>query len=184
MKQQQTNSNAGFSLSEVTISVGIVATIMLPLIALLAGSSGSVTQSQDRFSATRIARSIEGQIRYSDAGNQFILEMDPTVAGSIQQRALISPPQPGGTKEIYFGFDSSNRIVRNIEEGEFQSGIPPATEDILYLAKVAISTSNDGFSTLASAPPLYRITISVEQPAFTAAENRSRERLSMLVAGQ
>ena len=189
MRTGERQSAAGFSLTEVTISVGIVAAVVLPLIAMLAGSSGTVVQSKDRFAATHLARSIEGQFRYSQKKDAFVMEGDSTQQGGAQQGmvnhlTLLNPPGPGGSSRAYLGYDRAARFVRKIEEGEFNTGLDPSEEEVFYLAMIEIASSRDGFSASLNAPSLYRVTISVGQPAFTAQENRTVETLTTLVSAQ
>lgn len=178
------HTSAGFSLTEVTISVGIIAAVLLPLIAMLAGSSGTVVRSKDRFAATHLARSIEGQFRYSRKEDSFVLEGSSTQQGRVNHVTLLNPPGPGGSTHAYLGYDRAARFVRKIEKGEFKAGLDPSEEEVFYLTDIEIASSSDGFSTSLDAPSLYRVTISVGQPAFTAPENRTVETLTTLVSAQ
>jgi len=184
MRTTEKQCIAGFSLTEVTISVGIVAAVVLPLIAMLAGSSGTAVQSKDRFAATHLTRSIEGQFRYSQKKDAFVLEGDSTQQGMVNHLTLLNPPGPGGSSHAYLGYDRSARFVREIEEEEFEAGLDPSEKEVFYLAGIEIASSSDGFSTSLDAPSLYRVTISVGQPAFTAQKNRTVATLTTLVSAQ
>ena len=179
MTASSNRSRAGFSLVEVTISIAIVAAVLLPLIALLSQGSGSVTHSEDRFAATRIIQSIESEMRYSqDEGAFFVGTANDSSNGSIKD--IFVSASSGSS--AFLGYDRSARLIREISKGEFTTGVSQTDSEILYLVELKISTAASNPSP--GVPPLYRIQFSVEQPAFTSRENRNHERLQTLLSGQ
>ncbi|MDF1739185.1 MAG: hypothetical protein P1U86_08495 [Verrucomicrobiales bacterium] len=170
---------AAFSLVEVTISIAIVAAVLLPLLAILSQGGGRVTDSEDRFAATRIIQSIESEIRYSQEKSAFFIGSESdSQSGSVKD---ILVPASSATR-FYLGYDRSAKLIREISKGEFSTGIQSSDTEILYLVELKFSKA--GTSSGPGVPALYRIQFSVEQPAFTAEKNRSRERLQTLLSGQ
>lgn len=184
MKIARSQTSAAFSLTEVTISIGIIVAVLLPLVAMLAGSSKTGVQSADRFAAARLARSVEGQFRYSAGRDVFVLQGASTQQGQVAHLTLLNPPGPGGSTKSYLGYDRAARFVREVGRNDFETGLDPSEEEIFYLAEIEVTTSGDGFSSSLDAPRLYRIRIAVGQPAFTAEENRAEEILTTLVSAQ
>lgn len=184
MKIARLQTNAAFSLTEVTISIGIIVALLLPLVAMLADSSNTVVQSADRFAAARLARSVEGQFRYSSEKDVFVIQGASSQQGMVTHLTLLNPPGPGATAYSYLGYDRAARFVREIGREEYENGLAASEDEIFYLAEIEVGTSDDGFSTSLDAPRLYRATITVGQPAFTAEENRTEETLTTLVSAQ
>ena len=172
-------SKAGFSLVEVTISIAIVAAVLLPLVAILSQGGGSVTESEDRFAATRIIQSIESEMRYSQEEKAFFIGSENN-SQSDSIKDILVPATSGGS--VFLGYDRSARLIREVSRGEFSTGVPQTDPDVLYLVELKISKTTSGTSP--GVPPLYRVKFSVEQPAFTSEENRSRSRLQTLLSGQ
>ncbi len=179
MRSYPVRDPAAFSLVEVTISIAIVAAVLLPLLAILSQGGGRVTDSEDRFAATRIIQSIESEIRYSQEKSAFFSGSEKdSQSGPVKD---ILAPASSATS-VYLGYDRSAKLVREVSKGEFSSGIQSIDTEILYLVELTITKA--GTSASPRVPALYRIQFSVEQPAFTAEENRSRERLQTLLSGQ
>ena len=179
MKPCRDRFTTAFSLVEVTLSIAIVAAVLLPLLALLSRGGGSVTESEDRFATARIVRSIESEIRYAPEEKAFFIGSESAAPGGTIRDILVPA---ASTNAVYLGYDRSAALVREISKGEFSAGIPDTGSGIFHLVEVRFSKSTH--HTQAGIPALYEIHFSVEQPAFTAAEHRSRERLQTLLSGQ
>lgn len=181
MKQEQTEKNgAGFSLVEITITIGIVALVLLPLLGILSQGSITVAESEDRFAATRIVQSIESEMKFSPEENAFFLGsvVDPSNGNFTD----ITMPGTGGTSSAILAFDRKAQLVREATDGDYLTGTDPGDSDILYLVKVTLSAT--GSNSGAGTPALLEMDFSVEQPAFATEQNRTKEKLRTLVSAQ
>lgn len=152
---------AAFSLSEVTISMGIVAVLMLPALAMLAGGGSMEALSRDRETASRIARAIVAGARGGEEGGQY--HVDFSGGGSIQ---LLSSAE-GAEVASYLLFDEKGLFLAEIGEDEYERGLDPAGGG-RYLVKLRLSGGEPGAG-------LKEWALSVEQPSAAARVSRGAE---------
>lgn len=172
----------GFSLSEVTISIGIVAALMLPLLAMLADSGETVVDSRDRFAASQLIRAIEGRVRYSEEKNAFLLDLG--APGEDVDRLQVGLSDSGVDHRIILGFDHKGEFVREVSSTSYRDGLTNDEARVFYLASIELSRKGDGHSTRVGSPKLFRCDISVEAPAFAAEADRKRESISTLLSAR
>ena len=149
-----------FSLPEVTISMGIVAVLMLPALAMLAGGGSMQSLAQDRESAGRLAREITTTIRSTGSGESFevpFLNAEPLNLGL---------PKEGTPTAVFAALDREGRFLREIPEAEFIAGTGPAG-DPLHVVRLRLSRS--------AHPSLLDLDLSVQRPAVAAEASRSKE---------
>jgi len=186
MKSRPSAVEKGFSLVEVTITIAIVAAVLLPLIALLAGGSGAVAKSEDRFAASGIATAIVSQLQYSPEDDGFLLISSGSPGDettTAPEESIIPVPGAGNISESFLSFNRTGILNRALTEGEFRSGTEGGDDAAFYLTKITVERIEEGHSLRQGAPPLYRVSLSVETPAFTSEENRTRQKLSTFLAG-
>jgi hypothetical protein len=149
-----------FSLPEVTISMGIVAVLMLPALAMLAGGGSMQSLAQDRESAGRLAREITTTIRPTGSGGSF------EVPFSIAEPLNLDLPEVGAPTTVFAAMDQEGRFLREISEAEFIGGTGPAG-DPLHIVRLRFSRS--------AHPSLLDLDLSVQRPAMAAETSRSKE---------
>lgn len=151
---------AAFSLPEVTISMGIVAVLMLPALAMLAGGGSMQSLAQDRVSASKIVREITASIVASEGGGRF------EVPFSSLEPIEIEFPEGEAPTTGFAVFDREGRYLREVSEAEFISGIGPAG-DPLHVVSFQLSWSDR--------QSLLELSLSVQRPAMAAEVSRSKE---------
>lgn len=156
-----------FTLSEVTMSVGIVSAVLLPVLGLLATGSRLTTVSQDQSASARIAATLVESLQH-----------DPTGGG--RQLLILSGDEPvavdsSGAQPAFAAFTASGTFLKSITEAEFRTGLPeePAA---LYLASVSLSPLPAEKGGILRERPLLALEIVVEQPAMTPESNRTSRR--------
>lgn len=152
---------AAFSLPEVTIAMGLVAVLMLPALAMLAGGGSMEVLSRDRETASRIARAIVAGARGGGEGGQY--HVDFSGGESIELLAA----SDGVEETAYLLFDEGGRFLAEVGEGDYEEGLDPAGGG-RYFVKLRLSGSE-------SDPGLKSLDLSVEQPAAAARVARETE---------
>lgn len=179
MNAKKRSGIRGFSLPEVTISVGIVSVIILPTLALLA-SGGRIHQvSVDRSMAIRIVESIVSDMETLSDSNSFHLR----VSDSDDPHQIRSPQ--GGNQEVaWFFADQSGQLLESVQEAEFNGGSSPAT-DALYAIEIEIrSASVPGSPSVtpgSQSIEIAEVEIRIESPAVAAKEDRDTSSYITLV---
>lgn len=151
---------AAFSLPEVTISMGIVAVLMLPALAMLAGGGSMQSLAEDRESASRIAREIAATIMADGAGKGFEIPF------STAEGLRMDLPAADDPTTVYAAFTQEGRYLREISETEFLGGTGPAG-DPLHVARISLSRT--------SRQALLDLNLSVQRPAAASEASRSKE---------
>lgn len=154
-----------FTLSEVTISVGIISAILLPVLGLLATGTRLSTESRDKAAASAIASTITEsfQTEGGSNGTPFLL-LGPDVETAIQT---------SGGEAVYASFTSTGNFVRVVSEGEFETGLQN-DDASLYLTKTYLEPVAPEQGSVSRRYPLLSLKIEVEQPAIAAKANRTR----------
>src|SRR6056297_3343660 len=134
-QRDRLRSVKAFSLPEVTISMGIVAVIILPTIALLASSGRLQQVAMDRSIAPLIVDSIlTGFETQSEPGTLFIpLPLAP------QAIRLAVPPLHQSTS-VYLTADESGRLLGEVAESAYPLSILSPAE-ALYAVRVELATT-------------------------------------------
>ena len=152
---------AAFSLPEVTIAMGLVAVLMLPALAMLAGGGSMEVLSRDRETASRIARAIAAGARGGGKDGHFLVDL--AGGGWIELPAAAD----GVEETAYLLFDEGGRFLAEVGEGDYEQGLDPAGGG-RYFVKLRLSGSE-------SDPGLTSLDLSVEQPAAAARVARETE---------
>ena len=155
----------GFTLSEVTISVGIISGILLPVLALLATGTRLSTVSQDQAAASKIASTITGNITKAPAGTESCLILFDNNEPEI-------PLDSNAGQSLYAAFSTSGKFVRTVAESEYSSGVVPA-DSAFYLVQISLEPIANIAGTIPRQIPLFQLEIEVEQPAMAAKINRT-----------
>jgi len=141
--------------------MGIVAVLMLPALAMLAGGGSMETLSRDRESASRIARAIiSGAGGDKDDGQ---LRIDLT--GGESFRLLPAGGEVEGAS--YLLFDEKGLFLAAVGEGEYERGLDPQLGG-RYFVKIRLSDGEP-------ASGLKTCYLSVEYPAAASRDFRSAE---------
>ncbi|MEM7698992.1 MAG: hypothetical protein AAF236_11360, partial [Verrucomicrobiota bacterium] len=113
-----TCQDRGFSLSEVSISIGIVAAVLLPLLAMLATGSKAQLDAEDTFAASHLSQTILEQLDYDPETDRLIMRplQSPGNGQSVPE-----PPNPVSAE--YLSFDAAGKFLAAISEAEFRSGL-------------------------------------------------------------
>ncbi len=169
----------GFSLVETVIAVGIVATALLPLIALLGTTTRSQLTSTDRMSAALIAAAVfeelaasgpeptlfVGDLEQGESLNQVVI----LAAGSARRNSVV---------HLIGGVDGG--LIEEIDEGIYKSGIQsggvgaggelPGT-----ILRLEITAEDSGEAGTPGGGGLVRVSLSVEHPTDAGRVNRQKE---------
>jgi len=154
---------AAFSLSEVTIAMGIVAVLMLPALAMLAGGGSMEVLARDREMASRIVREMVSGVRPGEGGDHFLLDFS-----GIPSLRLDLPPAGAG-KTVYALFGETGRYLGEVGEGDYKKGVDPSGGGV-HLVRLQLSAAEAGRES-----SLLEWELSVGQPATAAQEVRSVE---------
>jgi len=147
-----------FSLPEVTISMGIVAVLMLPALAMLAGGGAMETLARDRETSSRIARAVVSGARGGEGGGHYLVDF------SGGESIRIDSPGNGVEKTSYVLFDEKGLFLGEVGEVEYVRGVDPAGGGRYFLRLSLFgSDAGDGFAAW---------VLSVEQPAAAASASR------------
>ena len=182
MKLYLSKSTAAFSLTEVLFSMGIIATAILPMLAMLANGSVFQTSSEDRIISSALSESIVDQLRYSPQADGLVLNS----AGEEQDEiAMVFPISSGESSTLFLLAERSGKGLRQIDENQFLSGITDAeTGRISSLLKIDLKKLPPASSSGRGAAPMYQVQITVEQPIDAKAGNRRAETFSTMISGQ
>lgn len=156
----------GFTLTETTLAIGIVATVALPLLAILARSGSMETSARDHETSAEIAKHLRSGIRSGRPGELFI------VAGDHDPIRL---QQTTGT---YLAVDAEGAVLREISVEEHRSGLSYDT-GAFSVVEIRLTASAAGST---NTPDLLELDLVVEHPAAAAAESRSRERFQSRIS--
>jgi prepilin-type N-terminal cleavage/methylation domain-containing protein len=167
-RQHCSRTEKGFSLIEVSISIGIVAAVLLPTLAMLSGGGSMHTKAKDGAEASRIASSLTNSLMRLPGRGGFELMPD--------QDMIIPLPLPSGEEgaSCLLALDETGRIQHEVDLATFEKGVPSGNESI-YLARVQFRESKTGASFL-------NLMITVEYPARATQQNRDREIFQTRVA--
>lgn len=173
MKQSITEAPknpTAFSLPEVTISLGIVAVVILPTLALLASGGRLHQLSVDRDKAAVITESILSDFKTSLQPEHFTLSL------SADTPPLEIPiPAVDSSEIVWLTADTEGTLTSSIPESEFLSGAPKVTE-ALYAVRIGI-TRKKGLHGIPNAEIL-EVVIETQSPA--RAPEASREKVSIV----
>lgn len=141
--------------------MGIVAVLMLPALAMLAGGGSMQSLARDREAASRLAREITTMIGPTEDGAGFEIPL------SMAESLAIDLPEVGSATTVHAAFDREGIFLRTVSETEFLSGINPVG-DPLHVVRLSLSATK-------SHPGLLDLDLSVQCPASAADSARSKE---------
>lgn len=151
----------GFSLIEVSISIGIVAAVLLPTLAMLSGGGSMHARAKDGAAASRIASSLTNSLVRLPArgGFELIPDQDTVI--------LLTLPKGEAGVPCILALDETGRIQHEVDLATFEKGVR-SDDETMYLVWVQFSESETSASFL-------NLLITVEYPARVAQQNRDRE---------
>ncbi len=154
---------AAFSLPEVTIAMGIVAVLMLPALAMLAGGGSMEMLARGREMASRIVQEVVSGVRPGEGGDHFVIDF------SASPSLRLDLPTPGAGETVYALFGETGRYLGEVGEGDYEKGVDPSGGGI-HLVRLHLSSTEAGRES-----SLLEWEVSVGQPAAAAREVRSVE---------
>lgn len=165
-------SEAGFSLAEVTLSVGIVAAVLLPVLGLLMGGAKLETTAQDRAVTADLAMQLV-ELSWVSPPEKLAVHFVGSGASENETHNVLELSFTGSTPK-FASFDLDGRYLGEITEGEFQTGLP-VERGALYLAKLELKEEEASAGRVEDKPDsLWEYRITLEMPA--TGESPSRER--------
>ncbi len=166
-------SRRAFSLVETTLTMGLVATVMLPLIAVMGSASLKQRKTEDRQMATRLAAEIFDALGRTPPGEPLRLPF-PGTDDTLTERPL-GVPSPGAT--FLVSYDARGRPVRTLPLSAAENGLSRPEEGEAYLVEIAFSSDNTG-------GPLTRARVTVESPVEAGRKHRQSDALTSYLSPQ
>ncbi|MCB1232622.1 MAG: hypothetical protein KDN19_20410 [Verrucomicrobiae bacterium] len=158
-----------FTLVETLLAMGLVATVLLPLIALMGSSSIKQRKTVDRTLGTFIAAGVFDEIGRTEPGKTIRLA-SPDESGQSHEIELgIAAP---GSRS-YVTFDIEGKPVRAIPAGDAEGGIRNPLNGEVYLIAIEFSPTP-----ATNRPDLYETKVTVERPVEATRENRITDTLT------
>lgn len=188
MKTSPTHrQETGFSLVETTISIGLVATVLLPIMALISTGQTQQRTSSDRVISTFIAESIISEVLGGLASDEFV-----TMDGETISTDALFPANCGPGDKAYLECASTGRVIRSIEGDVYEGGITMTTQDgdaieSGFVVKLELEqsshpgTAKASHSTLGKSHDLVMMTVSIEGPAHVSSDFRDIETFTTLL---
>jgi len=191
------SSGRGFTLIEVVITMGLIATALLPLIALMALATDSQREANEESIAMMISQSIFADLRKSSEKMGVLVRKSsnyPEIPGASPDADYDQIPTGSNYYVVYgmdpdwasFGGASGTNVDRGAKPlrksslGEFNSGTGSgdATNDVLSTHMVEIQITPEVESGPSQGgvyePGLSRVSVSVEVPAVAPAGERRK----------
>lgn len=152
------------------MATGIVATIALPMLAMLAGVGSMQATARDRELAARLAREVASSLAPMPGGYEALL----TGGGR-----LVLPAPSGGESLLFAAFDAEGRCLGQVDEGAWNSG-QGLDGRAFHLLRLRLSEAEGNAAT--PGPRLLEFELTVAQPATAPESARSRERFTSRLA--
>lgn len=144
--------------------MGIVAMLMLPILAMLAGGGSMEMLSRDRETTSRIARTLVAGTRSGEEDGRYLVD--------FPGEAILRIDSSGGgaAVKVYLLFDEEGRFLSEVGEADYARGIDP-TDGGRYFVRIRLSGDDgpdgrEGFEAW---------DVSVERPAAAAQVSRESE---------
>jgi uncharacterized protein (TIGR02598 family) len=187
MKHDSTRSSfRGFSLVETTISIGLVATVLLPVMALISTGQHTQRTSSDRVISTFIAESILAEVFGGFESQEFV-----TVNGKELLTESWFDQNSGPGDIAYLHCASTGRIIGSVEAADYEAGLPLGTADDPefesgFLVKLELEQSehagtNQSAASSLPGKDLVMMTAYIESPAHVSLEFRDIESFTTLL---
>lgn len=162
-----------FSLVETTLTMGLVAVVMLPLIAVMGSASMKQRKTEDRQMATRLAAEIFDALGRTPPGEPLRLPFPDTDDTLTEQP--VGVPSPGTT--FLLSYDAQGRPVRTLPLSAAENGLSRPEEGEAYLVEIAFAPDESG-------GPLTRVRVSVESPVEAGRKHRQSDSLTSFLSPQ
>lgn len=156
-------SKEGFSLPEVTISVGIVAVVILPTLALLTSGARLQQVTVDRDMATVIANSIINSFETVREPGQLAV-----ILAAQSRTATIPVPSLSDSNTAFFLANADGSLISEIGAAEFGQAISTPPE-ALYAVKAQLTRVQLPETNTIE---IIEVEIQVQSPANAAESNR------------
>ncbi len=158
---------SAFSLPEVTMATGIVAAVVLPLLAMLAGAGAMRTTARDRETSARLAKDLVASLVPLPGGR---LEMAGP-GGRSPLGSLLDGNTSGTT--FFFACDGKGSLHGTTDEAVWRAGIAGETET-LHLVQMRLTPLE---SEMGGTPSLrlYRLDVTISHPARSPEQFRRHE---------
>lgn len=172
LPSRRRRSEAGFSLAEVTLSVGIVAAVLLPILGLLMGGAKLETTAQDRAATADLAIQLVELSRVNPSG-QLAVHFVGSGTNEDATDHMLELAFTGNSPK-FASFDLDGRYLGEITEGDFQKGLSPE-RGALYLAKLELKGDEESPGQNGDKPEnLWEYRITLEMPATGESQYRER----------
>lgn len=157
------------------MSVGIVATVLLPVIAMLAGGVSNEISSGDREAASRIVSEITRSIQRTRNG-EFEIFLNES-----SSPVTVSAPSTGATTQEVFLVDIDGRWIRQMTLSEYDFGVTQNSSGF-YVAFLEFAESEQSHSEETGLPSPLSLQITIESPAAATRDNRDRHLFQTLIS--
>ena len=172
---------------EVTLSIAIVAFMILPILAMMAMGTDSMRDAVEETRAVQVADSVVTELKRSSA-DQILLKTGGVGAaadGAEYLEGLRADNASGAT--IVLAFDEGGQVFDRVGLGEYEEGMKSAPVGIhsmvrLDFTRLAGEGMFEGQSGGVVAPAgIFRVDISVEHPVTASSEDRRRYPFSTML---
>jgi type II secretory pathway pseudopilin PulG len=155
----RTKSNAGISLVECVISMGVLAVIAPISLATMSQAGLGSRSARAETRAPAIVESCMSEVRAAQAGKKTLLTGIHT-----------GTPFPSGGGILCLGFDSTGKLLGTVDESTYSQGARDKIDgkDVVYLATVNGEEVREGETTMLD------VKVTVESPASSPSNKRSQ----------
>lgn len=189
-KIDQFKKETAMTLVEVVVTIGIIATTLLPLLAMMALSVDTQTESNEESVAMLISQSIFAELRKPveiEGASSLLVRTssvyDPTlVSGDPKSDPNIdyTTVPLSGTTEVIYGKKAPEDGVVYIDEG-----VIPLSDMVTDTGSYTNGSANENSTHMVAIkrtliagttyyPDMYRVEVSIEAPAVASAINRKK----------
>jgi len=169
----------GFSLAETVIAVGIVATALLPLIALLGTTTRSQLTSTDRMSTALIADAVFEELAAS-APEPALFVREPEPGGGLKRVVISAKGAASRQALVHFIAGVEGGLIGKIDEGVYESGYQTAGVELGgempgTILRLQLAAEDSGEAGIPGGGGLVRVRLSVEHPVDAGRVDRHKE---------
>ena len=164
---------AGFSLVETVLALGLLATVLLPLLGVMGSTSLRQQRTVDRSLAAYIGASVFEVIARTRTGQPVrfsrVLEdgkIEDIPLGELQADAI-----------YYVSFDREANPVRSLSPSEAEAAISRPVNDEAYVVEIALQSAE-----IENRPELAEVRVTIASPIEARKQDRRSEVLTTLTA--
>lgn len=119
------------------MAMGIVAVLLLPTLAMLAGGGAMELLARNRDRASRIVREVVAGVRPGREGDHFLLDF------SGWPSLRLDLPAEGAEKTVCALFDGAGLYLGEVSEEQYKKGIDPSGGGV-HLARFRLAAAEPG----------------------------------------